>query len=89
MKFSIFQYHNSSKLPIEGFYLYYRATSSAADYMKVTIEGESVRSYVVTHLKQDTIYEIKLRSFAINAASDFSAIVTQKTEGKCVFRFPH
>lgn len=76
----VWEYQNNSKVRIEGFYVYYRATSTAEDYIKATIEGERTRSYVVTHLAKDTFYDIKLQSFAVNAASEFSEIVTQKTE---------
>lgn len=74
------EYQNNTKIPVEGFYIYYRATSTAEDYIKATIEGEWTRSYVITHLAKDTMYDIKLQSFTVNAASEFSKIVTQKTE---------
>ena len=59
--------------------MYYRATSSAGDYVKATVEGEQTRAYIITHLLPDTPYDIKLQSFTVGAASDFSAIRTHKT----------
>lgn len=78
----VWEHQNNSKVPIEGFYVYYRATSTVEDYIKATIEGEWTRSYIITHLAEDTMYDIKLQSFAVNAASEFSEIITQKTERK-------
>ncbi|KAE8738964.1 hypothetical protein FOCC_FOCC015542 [Frankliniella occidentalis] len=74
------QYAPSAAPAIEGFYVYYRATSSAGDYVKATVEGEQTRQYIITHLLPDTPYDIKLQSFTVGAASDFSAIRTHKTQ---------
>ncbi|PSN34324.1 hypothetical protein C0J52_23725 [Blattella germanica] len=73
------QYSGSGSVPVEGFYVYYRETSSAGDYIKATVEGEGQRSFVITHLQPDTAYDIKLQSFTVGAASDFSIICTRKT----------
>jgi hypothetical protein len=68
--------------PVDGFYVYYRETTSAGDYMKATVEGENARSYVITHLLPDSAYDIKLQSFTVGGASDFSRILTHKTQSK-------
>ena len=81
--FLFVQYAASSSVPIEGFYIYYRETSNAGDYIKATVEGEAQRSFVITHLQPDTSYDIKLQSFTVGAASDFSIILTNKTLRKC------
>ncbi|XP_014257268.1 interference hedgehog-like isoform X2 [Cimex lectularius] len=73
------EYLNSVLAPVDGFYVYYRATTSAGDYIKATVEGENTRNFVITHLAPDTAYDIKLQSFTVGAASDFSAILTHKT----------
>lgn len=73
------EYLNSVLAPVDGFYVYYRATSSAGDYIKATVEGQSQRSFLITHLSPDTHYDIKMQSFTVNAASDFSAIISAKT----------
>lgn len=73
------QYLNSVLAPVDGFYVYYRTTSSAGDYIKATVEGENTRSFIITHLLPDTAYDIKLQAFTVGAASDFSAILTHKT----------
>lgn len=67
--------------PVDGFYIYYRATNNAGDYIKATVEGDKTRSFIITHLMPDTWYDIKIQSFTIGAASDFSTIITRKTLG--------
>jgi hypothetical protein len=69
----------SVAVAVEGFYVYYRETSSAGDYIKATVEGETQRSFIITHLQPDTSYDIKLQSFTVGTASDFSIILTHKT----------
>ncbi|KAG8249046.1 hypothetical protein J6590_029396 [Homalodisca vitripennis] len=73
------QYLNSVLAPVDGFYVYYRMTSSAGDYVKATVEGENTRAFIITHLLPDTAYDIKLQAFTVGSASDFSAILTHKT----------
>ncbi|XP_012260324.2 interference hedgehog-like isoform X2 [Athalia rosae] len=65
---------------IDGFYVYHRATTSAGDYIKTTVEGKSATSIVISHLEPDTAYEFKVQSFATDAASEFSRIFKQKTK---------
>ncbi|XP_067011559.2 interference hedgehog isoform X2 [Anabrus simplex] len=73
------EYTNSARVPVDGFYVYYRAASTAGDYIQATVEGEGTRSFNITHLAPDTAYEMKLQSFTIDEASNFSTILTQKT----------
>ncbi|XP_054264853.1 interference hedgehog-like [Macrosteles quadrilineatus] len=73
------QYLNSVMAPVDGFYVYYRMTSNAGDYIKATVEGENTRAFIITHLLPDTAYDIKIQAFTVNGASDFSAILTHKT----------
>ncbi|XP_065214508.1 interference hedgehog-like isoform X2 [Planococcus citri] len=73
------QYSNTASTPVDGFYVYYRATSNAGDYIKATVEGEKTNSFVITHLQPDTSYDIKIQCFTVGAASDFSTIITRKT----------
>lgn len=67
--------------PVQGFYVYYRATSTAGDYTKAIVDGQDTRVFVVTHLTPDTSYDLKLQSFTVHEASNFSAILTHKTFG--------
>ncbi|XP_061376917.1 interference hedgehog-like isoform X2 [Danaus plexippus] len=62
----------------EGFYVYYRAVSTAGAYEKV-IAGGSTRSLMLEHLSPDTAYELKIQAYISNAPSDFSAILNAKT----------
>ena len=64
---------------VEGFYVYYRPTTSAGEFIKATVDGDKTRHYVITHLMPDTSYEIKLQSFTVAGASNFSHFITQKT----------
>lgn len=67
--------------PVQGFYVYYRATSTAGDYTKAIVDGQDTRTFVVTHLSPDTSYDLKLQSFTVHEASNFSTILTHKTFG--------
>uniref|UniRef100_A0A336MD34 Interference hedgehog n=1 Tax=Culicoides sonorensis TaxID=179676 RepID=A0A336MD34_CULSO len=64
---------------IEGFYAYYRPSTSAGEYSKATVLDHHARSFKIDHLEPGTAYEFKLQSFTASAASDFSAILTKKT----------
>lgn len=66
---------------VEGFYIYYRLTQSAGDYLKVTVAGSNTRSHTVTYLLPDTSYDIKMQCFNVAGASEFSNICTHKTLG--------
>ncbi|XP_037935674.1 interference hedgehog isoform X2 [Teleopsis dalmanni] len=65
---------------VDGFYAYYRHTSSAGDYMKATVDGMHTRKFKIDTLDPDTMYEFKLQSFNALAASDFSTIIQGKTK---------
>lgn len=70
---------------IDGFYAYYRPSTSAGEYSKATVDGHLARSFKIDHLEPGTVYEFKLQSFTASAASDFSAILTKKTHSKIKF----
>jgi len=76
------EYLNSVLAPVQGFYVYYRATSTAGDYTKAIVDGQDTRVFVVTHLTPDTSYDLKLQSFTVHEASNFSTILTHKTFGE-------
>ncbi|XP_047028499.1 interference hedgehog-like [Helicoverpa zea] len=69
---------SGGEVEAEGFYVYYRAVSSAGSYEKVTTSG-SPRALLLSHLVPDTGYDIKLQAYTAQAASEFSAIKTAKT----------
>lgn len=69
---------SGGEVEAEGFYVYYRAVSSAGAYEKVTAAG-GARTLTLTHLAPDTSYDIKLQAYTAQAASEFSAIKTAKT----------
>lgn len=64
---------------IYGFYVYYRASTTAGEYIKTTVEGKNATNITISHLQPDTTYEFKVQSFSVDAASDFSKIIVQKT----------
>ncbi|XP_050539272.1 interference hedgehog-like [Daktulosphaira vitifoliae] len=76
------QYLNSVLVPVQGFYVYYRATSTAGDYTKAIVDGQDARTFIVTHLSPNTSYDIKMQSFTVREASNFSAIFINKTYGE-------
>lgn len=74
-------WQNSNKsADIYGFYVYHRASTSAGDYIKTTVEGRNASNITITHLQPDTTYEFKVQSFSVDAASEFSKILRQKTK---------
>ncbi|XP_026828889.1 interference hedgehog isoform X2 [Ooceraea biroi] len=68
------------KTKIDGFYIYHRATTTAGDYLKTTVEGKDAFNMTISHLQADTAYEFKLQSFCVDGASEFSQILRQKTK---------
>lgn len=70
--------------PVEGFYVYYRASTSAGEYSKATVEGMNVRHFKVDNLEPGTSYEFKIQSFTLSTASEFSAIVTGRTKSEFI-----
>ncbi|XP_043522167.1 interference hedgehog-like isoform X1 [Frieseomelitta varia] len=74
-------WQNSDRsVDIDGFYVYHRASTSAGDYIKTTVEGKDSFNITISHLLPDTTYEFKVQSFSVDAASEFSQILRQKTE---------
>ncbi|KAI4497803.1 hypothetical protein M0802_007129 [Mischocyttarus mexicanus] len=65
---------------IDGFYVYHRASTSAGEYVKTTVEGKNSTNITISHLQPDTTYEFKVQSFSVDAASEFSKILRQKTK---------
>jgi len=74
-----FQKFDSGSL--DGYFIYYRESTSAEDYSKVTVLGSDVESHYITHLKPGTAYDIKVQAFNKAGASVFSTINTAKTLG--------
>lgn len=73
------QYLDIDEVPIEGFFIYYRSTTSAGTYTKVTVLGATTSSHIISHLLPDTAYDIKMQCFNNAGTSDFSNIRTEKT----------
>ena len=73
--------------PVEGFFVYYRPSTSAGEYSKETVLGHSVRHFRIEHLESGQNYEFKLQSFTALAASNFSAILTGRTLSKFNLNF--
>ncbi|XP_011643223.1 interference hedgehog-like isoform X1 [Pogonomyrmex barbatus] len=65
---------------IDGFYIYHRASTTAGDYLKTTVEGKDAFNMTISHLQPDTTYEFKVQSFSVDAASEFSQILREKTK---------
>ena len=57
------KYPDLDSVPPEGFFIYYRSTTSAGDYNKVTVLGGNSRSHIVTHLLPETHYDLKMQAF--------------------------
>lgn len=67
---------------LEGYFIYYRESTSAGSYSKVTVPGKDEDSYYICHLTSGIMYDIKIQSFNQAGVSNFSAIVSAKTLGK-------
>ncbi|XP_050453372.1 interference hedgehog-like isoform X1 [Cataglyphis hispanica] len=72
---------------IDGFYIYHRASTTAGEYLKTTVEGKDAYNMTISHLQSETVYEFKIQSFSVDAASEFSHILRQKT-GKSIEEHP-
>jgi len=79
----------SSYQSFGGFYISYRPTTSADDYLVVSCEGAQKRQYTIRFLEPGMIYEFKIQSFSSMAASEFSTIVTGRTLSKIKLLFIH
>jgi hypothetical protein len=65
-----------------GFYISYRKTVSADDYLVVACDGAHKRHFNIRHLEPGMNYEFKIQSFSSMAASEFSPIVMGRTHSK-------
>ncbi|XP_037073446.1 interference hedgehog-like [Pollicipes pollicipes] len=75
------KYRNLQAAPIEGYFIFYRDTTMAGDYSKVTVLGETTKAHILTSLLPGTAYDIKLQAFNLEGGvSDFSPIVTERTQ---------
>ncbi|KAI5643338.1 immunoglobulin domain-containing protein [Phthorimaea operculella] len=70
---------SDSRDPVIGFYVYFRALSTAGEYDKV-IAPVRARSMILSHLAPDTAYELKLQAYTEQAPSEFSSILVAKTQ---------
>jgi hypothetical protein len=66
---------------VDGYFIYYRESTNAGDYSKVTVLGSDAEAHYITHLKPGTAYDIKIQAFNRAGASNFSSINTAKTLG--------
>lgn len=76
-----------NSIPVEGYFIHYRATHTAGKYLKVTVLGANTRSHIISHLLPETGYDIKMQCFNDAGTSDFSNIYTSKTKRKYYFRY--
>ncbi|XP_015791494.1 interference hedgehog-like [Tetranychus urticae] len=71
--------HREIATSIEGFFIHYRATSSAGEYFQITVLGSNKLSHVIHNLSPATSYEFKIQCFNSAGVSDFSQILTAAT----------
>ncbi|XP_029167216.1 interference hedgehog-like isoform X2 [Nylanderia fulva] len=84
----LLMWQNSDKsVKIDGFYIYHRPSTTAGEYLKTTVEGKDAYNMTICHLQSETVYEFKIQSFSVDAASEFSQILRQKT-GKSIEEHP-
>lgn len=73
-------YMDIDLVPIDGFFIYYRATHSAGEYLKITVMGSNTRFHIISHLLPETSYDMKMQCFNSAGTSEFSNIYTSKTK---------
>lgn len=73
-------YVDMDSLPIKGFFVHYRATTTAGDFTKVSVNDPFSRDHIISYLLPDTFYEIKMQSFNEAGASTFSNTYKEKTK---------
>lgn len=67
---------------VDGVFIYYRESTSASEYSKVTVLGPDADSFYISFLKPGVSYDIKIQSFNRAGASGFSSIIAARTTGK-------
>ena len=70
---------NTDQPTVEGYFIYFRDSASAAPYNKITIFGEGTHSHVIDHLKPGHRYDIKVRAFNVHGVGPFSPVQYQRT----------
>ncbi|KRT84357.1 Fibronectin domain-containing protein, partial [Oryctes borbonicus] len=73
------EYTPIPNITINGFFVNYMPATISGDYTKATVDGQHIRSYIISHLDPGTIYEIKMQTFDSKLASDFSQKMHEKT----------
>ncbi|XP_025100220.1 LOW QUALITY PROTEIN: cell adhesion molecule-related/down-regulated by oncogenes-like [Pomacea canaliculata] len=73
------QYLPVDPSPIEGFHIFYKPFDSAEDFENITLIGAGIRNHLLTDLKPDTEYTIKMQCFNTAGVSDFSNTVVKRT----------
>ena len=67
---------------IDGFYIYHKPYGSKEEFKMQTLEGSGIRNHLLTDLKPDTEYSIKMKCFNDAGASDYSNMVVKRTRRK-------
>lgn len=75
----VLQYLPVDPSPIEGFHIFYKPFDSAEDFENITLIGAGIRNHLLTDLKPDTEYTIKMQCFNTAGVSDFSNTVVKRT----------
>lgn len=71
-----------SSSDIEGYFIYFRESESAAPYNKITIFGRATHSHVIENLRPERQYDVKVRAFNVHGVSPFSLVQYQRTEAR-------
>lgn len=69
---------------VDGYFIYYRESTSATEYSKVTVLGSDTDQFYISFLKAGISYDIKIQSFNRAGASGFSSIIAAKTTGNII-----
>ncbi|KAI4462835.1 protein sidekick [Holotrichia oblita] len=78
------EYTPVTNITINGFFVNYMPATISGDYTKATVDGQHIRSYIISHLDPNTIYEIRMQTFDTKHASDLSQKMHTKTSALAI-----
>ncbi|XP_045121344.1 interference hedgehog-like isoform X2 [Portunus trituberculatus] len=77
-------YNSTPGIPVEGFFIYYRESTVAGSYIKLTVLDPDKREHVVSHLKANVSYDFKMQCFNMAGRSNFSKVMRNNAPGHSV-----
>ena len=73
------QYFPVDSTSIDGFYIFHKPYGSKEEFTMQMLEGPGIRNHLLTDLRPDTEYSVKMKCFNTAGASDYSNMVVKRT----------